>query len=162
MSQAGEVLIALVMLVGLVGVVVPVLPGLFLVWGAGVVWALLDGGGWVRWTVVGVMTVLLALGTAAGYLLPGRAASGPAASSRWTLPWAAVGGVVGFFVIPVVGFIVGFVLGVLVAELVARRDLRTAWQATLEVLKATGLAMAIQLGAGLLMVLGWVAGVALT
>lgn len=162
MGQAGEVLVALVMVVGLVGIVVPVLPGLFLVWGAGLVWAILDGGGWLRWTVVGVMTLLLVLGTAAGYLLPGRAASGPAASSRWTLVWAAVGGVVGFFVIPVVGFVVGFVLGVLAAELVARRDLRAAWPATLEVLKATGIAMAVQLAAGLLMVLAWVAGVVLT
>lgn len=162
MSAAGEVLLAVVMAVGLAGVVVPVLPGLLLVWGAGVVWALMDGGGWLRWTVVGVMTLLMAAGTAAGYVLPGRAAAGPQASSRWTLVWAAVGGVVGFFVVPVVGFVLGFVLGVFLAELVARRELAGTWPATVAVLKATGLSIAVQLGCGLLMVLAWAAGLALT
>ena len=40
----------------------------------------------------------------------------------------AVLGVIGFFVIPVVGLVVGFVLGVYLAELVHRRDQRRAWR----------------------------------
>jgi hypothetical protein len=39
----GELLVAAVMVVGVAGVVVPVLPGLFLVWAAGIVWVWLDG-----------------------------------------------------------------------------------------------------------------------
>ena len=162
MSGGGEALIALVMAAGLVGVVVPILPGLVVVWGAGVAWALLDGGGPVRWGVVVVMTLLLAAGTALGYLLPGRAAAGPDTSSRWTLLWASVGGVVGFFVIPVVGFVVGFVLAVFLVELASRRNVRDALPATWTVLKAVGLSIMVQLAVGLLMVGAWFAGVLLT
>ncbi|MBA3691240.1 MAG: DUF456 domain-containing protein, partial [Actinobacteria bacterium] len=39
-----ETLLALVMVVGLVGVVVPVLPGLLLIAGAGVAWAVAEPG----------------------------------------------------------------------------------------------------------------------
>lgn len=162
MSGLAELLIALVMAVGLAGVLVPVLPGLLLVWGAGVAWAVLDGGGWVRWTVVAVLTVLMAVGTALGYLLPGRAAGGSATRSRATLLWAVLGGVVGFFVLPVLGLPIGFVLGVYAAEAVARRDLRSAVPATWIVLKAFGLGVLVQLGAGVLMVGTWAVGVLVT
>ena len=45
MPALGELLVAVVMVVGIAGVVVPVLPGLFLVWAAGIVW-----GSWTAWS----------------------------------------------------------------------------------------------------------------
>jgi hypothetical protein len=57
--------------------------------------------------------------------------------------------VVGFFVIPVVGFVIGFVLGVYVAEL-RRVGRSAAGRSTWHALKAVGLSVLIELVAALL------------
>ena len=88
MSTAGELLVGLAMPVGLVGVVVPVLPGLLLVWGAGVAWAWLDGGGALRWSFAAILTLLFVAGTTLKYVLPARSATG-AGAPRSTLLLAA-------------------------------------------------------------------------
>jgi uncharacterized protein YqgC (DUF456 family) len=161
MSTSGQLLVLLVMLVGLVGVVVPVLPGLVLVWGAGVVWAWQDGGGAVRWTVAGVLTVLAVAATVATYLLPARSAAA-AGAPRSTLLLGALGGVVGFFVIPVVGFAVGGVLAVWLAETARLGAPGPAWVSTRAVLVAIGLGIVVQLVAGLAMIAVWAGGVLAT
>jgi uncharacterized protein YqgC (DUF456 family) len=155
-SGGGLVLVGLAMAVGLAGTVVPVLPGLPVIWVAGLVWALsVDGVG--RWVVLAVLTALLAVGEAAHYVLPARSLGGRA--PRSTLLLGALGGVVGFFVVPVAGFVLGGVLGVYGAELRRTRDGRAAWESTRRVLVAFGIGMAVEVGAGLLMVLTWLAGV---
>lgn len=161
MDTVGTLLIGLVMLVGLVGVIVPVLPGLLLVWGAGLAWVLLDGGGAARWTVLGVMTVLAVAGSAAPYVLPGRSARDNGAP--WTtLAWGGLGMVVGFFVIPVLGVLVGGVAGVYLAELARLGDAATARRSTVVVLKAAGIGLLLQLVAGTLMVAVWGVGLLAT
>ncbi len=70
-------------------------------------------------------------------------------------------GIVGFFVIPVVGLIVGFVLGVYLSEL-QRVGRSAAWPATKHALIAAGLSVLIELAAALLAASAWVAGLALT
>ena len=40
-------------------------------------------------------------------------------------------GIVGFFVIPVVGLVIGFVVGVYLAEWYRLRDVARAWRATI-------------------------------
>ena len=104
MPALGELLVAVVMVVGIAGVVVPVLPGLFLVWAAGIVWVWLDGGGAARIVVGVLLTGLLVVGTVAKYVLPARSATG-AGAPRTTLLIGAVGGIAGFFLIPVVGVV---------------------------------------------------------
>jgi hypothetical protein len=156
-----QLVVAVLIVVGLVGTVVPVLPGLVLVWGSIAVWALLDGGGWLRWGLV----VLCGLLAVAGYLLatvlPSRRATEAGAPGVVVLAGVA-GMVVGFFVIPVVGFLVGGVVGVFAAELVRSRRLDSAWVLTVETLKGFGLAAAVQLAAGLAMTGLWVAAVLAT
>ena len=161
MTGSGEFLVALIMAVGLAGVLVPVLPGLLLVWGAGLVWTVADGGGAVRWTVFGVLTALLAAATVAKYALPARSASVRGAPLTSLLAGAA-GAVVGFFVIPVVGAPVGGVAGIYLAELGRLRDGRRAWDATRAALVAIGIGVLVELGVGVLMVLVWLGGVLAT
>jgi uncharacterized protein len=160
-SGPEEAVLGLVMLAGLLGVVLPVLPGLLLVWGAGLAWVLLDGGGPLRWTVLAVMTALAAAGAAAPYLLPGRSARG--AGAPWsTLAWGGVGMVVGFFAVPLIGLVLGGAAGVYLAELARLRDRRAAGRSTVTVVKAIGVGILLELAAGLLMVATWLAGVVLT
>jgi len=156
-----EVAVALVMVVGLVGVVVPVLPGLLISWLAVVAWAVLDGGGVVRWSAV----VVVGLTAGAGYLVavvaPGRRTA-DAGAPDWVLLVGVVGMVAGFFVLPVVGAVVGGVLAVWLAELTRTRDPRAAWVVTVETVKGFGIAVLVQLAAGLLMIGEWLAAVVVT
>jgi len=152
-SPAAELLVLLVMLVGLAGVVVPVLPGLLLVWAAGVAWAW-AGGGAARWSVAGVLTVLLVAGTVGKYVVPARSATGSGAP-RSTLVAGVAGAVVGFFVIPVVGLVVGGVGAVYLAERARLRTHAAAWRSTRAVLVGVGLGMLVELATGVLMVGVW-------
>jgi len=152
-SPAGELLVLLVMLVGLVGVVVPVLPGLLLVWAAGVAWAWI-GGGAAAWAVAGVLTVLLVVGTVVKYALPARSATGTGAP-RSTLVAGAAGALVGFFVIPVVGVVVGGVGAVYLAERSRLGAHGPAWRSTRAVLVGIGLGLLVELATAVVMIGVW-------
>jgi uncharacterized protein YqgC (DUF456 family) len=160
-SGASELLVGLVMVLGLVGVVVPVLPGLLLVWAAGVAWVWLDGGGTLRWTVAAVLTLLLVAGTALKYALPARSASG-AGAPRSTLLLGATGAIVGFFVLPFFGFIIGGVGVIFVAELTRLGNAAAAWRSTRAVLVGIGIGMLVELFAAVLMVGVWLVAVLAT
>jgi uncharacterized protein YqgC (DUF456 family) len=157
--DALTVLTGIAILAGLVGTVVVVVPGLLVVWGAVLVWALLEDNPW-RWAVLAVATVLLAASTVLKYLLPGRRLS-ESGVPGWSIAVAGLVGVVGFFVVPVVGFFLGFVLGLLGVELVRLKDWAAAWPATRKALGAVGLSVAIELFAGLLIAATWLAAVVL-
>jgi len=156
--DAGVLLLfGLAMAIGLVGTVVPVLPGLLVVAVAGVGWAWLEGGV-AAWTVAVAMLAVLACGTVAKYVLPGRTLKD--AGAPWsTLLVGAVAAVVGFFAIPVVGLLVGGVLGVWLAELRRLRSGRGAWRSTWATLKAIGLGVLLELTAGVVAVAIWVVAV---
>lgn len=149
------VLVAIAMAVGIVGTVVPALPGLVLVWVAAFVYGVFVGFGAVGVGAFTVITLIGAAGMAVGVALPHRAAgsSGAAPTSVWV---GSALGVVGFFVVPVVGLPLGVVVGLFGAELARTRDLATAWTSTWATLKAFGLATLAQVGAGLAMAAVWV------
>ena len=152
-----DLLVGLAVLVGLVGIVVPVLPGSILILGAVLVWATASATA-VGWVVFALVTTLLVVGGIVKYAVPGRGLKTAGVPSR-TLIAGGLLGIVGFFVIPVVGLVVGFVLGVYLAELVRGRSHAAAWPSTVHALKAAGWSMLIELAAGLLMTAAWVAGV---
>lgn len=154
-----EVLVALGIAVGLVGILVPVLPGSLLVAAAILVWAL-DGGSAASWLVALASLALLAAGTVVKYLVPGRRLQRAGVPSRTLLAGGALG-VVGFFVLPVVGLPLGFLLGVYLAQW-HRLGRAAAWPATVQALKAVGLGIVIELGFGILAAATWAVGVVLT
>jgi len=160
-SGTGQTLVGLVMAVGVIGVVVPVLPGLLLIAAAGLVWTIADGGGPVRWTVFAVMVALMVAGTVTKYVLPAKSAAARGAPAT-TLLAGAVGAVIGFFVIPVVGLVIGGVAGIFLAELARLGDARRASSATGAALVAIGVGILVELTAGLAMVLTWVVGLLIT
>jgi uncharacterized protein len=160
MSSGGIVLVALAIAVGLIGIVVPLLPGTLLVFGAIAVWAVVENN-ITGWVTLGVVTALLAVATLIKYLWPMRRMR--AADVRTvSLLAGAVLGIIGFFVIPVVGLVIGFVLGVYLAELANRRDQRLAWTSTKHALKGVALSVGVELCGALLATAAWVAGVYLT
>lgn len=154
-----EVLVALAILVGLVGVLVPILPGLVLVLAGVLVWALDEGSG-RGWVVFAVATAVLVVGTVVKYAVPNRRlkTSGIPSSTTW---FGVALGIVGFFVVPVIGLFIGFVLGVYLAEH-RRVGGAAAWPSTQQALKAVGVSILIELAAGIVAALVWFVGVLVT
>jgi uncharacterized protein YqgC (DUF456 family) len=159
-STGGIVLVALAIAVGLVGIVVPLLPGALLVFGAIAVWAVVENDV-TGWVTLGVAAALLAVATVIKYLWPMRRIR-EADVSTWSLVAGAVLGIIGFFVIPVLGLVIGFVLGIYLAELANRRDQRVAWTSTKHALKGVALSVGVELAGAILATVAWVAGVYLT
>lgn len=144
----------LVMLVGLAGVAIPVLPGLSLVWLAAVGSMVIAGWSGGAWVIAAVVTTIFAGAQIAEYALPARAGRAAGAPRSSLLAGAALG-ILGFFLIPVVGFVVGGVGGVYLAERSRLGDHAAARRTTWAVLKSVGIAALLQLLAGILIIAVW-------
>jgi uncharacterized protein YqgC (DUF456 family) len=157
MSTAGTFLVALVIAVGLVGIVVPLLPGMLLVYGAILVWSVIEHTV-ASWVTLGIVTVVVGATTAVKYLWPVRR------MRRAEVPTTAllVGGllgIVGFFVVPVFGLVIGFILGVYLTELLRRQDLRRAWASTVHAVKGVALSMGVEFAGALAAAVIWLVAV---
>ncbi len=151
---------SLLVVVGLLGIVVPVLPGLLLVLGGVLLWASLTGTG-VAWTVFAAALLVAVAGYTLQYLLPGRRMRQRGVRSS-TLALAVVAGIVGFFVIPVVGALLFFVLAIFLVENGRTRDRALAWARTKHAMLAVAQSVGIELVAGLVIAVLFVVGVVLT
>ena len=151
---AVTVVVGVGMSIGLIGVVVPLLPGLVLIWSAALVYGWIVGFGAVGIAAMFVLTVLALAGVAAGVVLPKRAATGAGASRRAQIA-GVVGGVIGFFVVPVLGLPVGALAGLFLAEYHASRDLAMARVTTIELARGFGVAVLAQFAIGFVMLLVW-------
>jgi hypothetical protein len=146
---------------GVVGVVIPVLPGLLLSWAGVLFWALAgDASGTVKWLVLVIATLVAVVGAGVKYLVPGRRLKS-AGIPNSALFAGGVLGLIGFFVVPVVGLILGFVLGVWLAERI-RVGAAQAWPSTKKALGAAGLAMLIEFTTSLGIAVVWIFGLLLT
>ncbi|NNH75932.1 DUF456 domain-containing protein [Nocardia uniformis] len=154
MSTSGELLVGVAILIGLFGVVVPILPGVTLILAAIGVWAFLTGGA-AAWTVFGVCAAFLVISWVVKYLWPGRTLKAAGIPNR-SLVIGALLGIVGFFVVPVIGLFLGFVLGVYLSELQRLEAHDTAWRSTVHALKGVGLSILIELFGALLATGVWV------
>lgn len=148
------VAVGLVMLLGLLGVLVPGIPGPLVVW-AGVLWWSLTERGTVAWAVLMGATALLLLNQALKRLLPARNPRAAGAPYR-TLFLSGVAGIVGFFVVPVLGAVLGAVGGLYLLERVRLGGHGEALASTRTVMRAVGLSVLVELLACLLVVGAWV------
>lgn len=151
---------AAVMLVGLVGAVVPGLPGLLLVWGAGVASLLWQAPDAVGWLLTGVLTVLFVLGTVATLVLPARQGRRGGLTAV-TLASTLLGAVLGAVLVPVVGLVLGALAGLYLGE---RRRLGghdAAWRSAARVLRAYGLGVLVELALGVTMIAVWATAILL-
>lgn len=150
----------LIILIGMLGIVVPVLPGLLLTLLGVLIWAI-DMPGTTPWVVFGLCCVWFAAGLAGQYLIPGKRLKADGVGTG-SLVIAALCGIAGMFLIPVVGFFVGFVLGLFVLAYLPQRDGAVAWRRTKAALKAIMTSIGIELIAAVLIAVTWVVGVVIT
>ena len=143
------------MLVGLFGTLLPLVPGLPLVWGAAVFYGFHEDWDVTAWTAIVVITLLMLAGIAAKIALPARKLA-TTGVPRSTLTVGALVGIIGFFVVPVIGLPLGAVAGVYAAELRRTQDGSAAWASTKSAIAGFGLGTLIEIGAGLAMIAVWV------
>jgi uncharacterized protein len=164
LSDSGStisVIAGIVIALGVLGVVIPVIPGLLLSWLGVLLWAVLgDADGALRWVVLGLATAVAVIGAGIKYLWPGKRLKSAGVPNTALLAGGVLG-LIGFFVIPVVGLILGFVLGVWLAERV-RLGPERAWASTKQALAAAGLAMLVEFTAALGIAVVWVFGLLAT
>ncbi len=153
----GDAVVGLVILLAAVGCVVPLLPGGLLALSAIAVWSVVEGGV-VGWSVLIVSALLIAVGQVVKYLWPTRSLNRSGVAGRSLIIGGALG-IIGFFVVPLIGLPLGFVAGIFVAECVRQRRVQQAKDATVAAMRATGLSMLIELASVLLAGTVWTAGV---
>lgn len=152
MDNIGLVLVGLAIAAGLVGIVVAAIPGLILIWAAVGVWAYYEQS-FLGWLIFAIATALAIGGQVAKYLIPGKRLKEAGIPTR-SLLLGGLLSLIGFFVIPIVGFVIGFVAGVYLSERVRLGSHDQAWPSTIKAMRAAGLSIAIELIAGL-----WIAGI---
>jgi uncharacterized protein len=157
MTTVGTLLVGVTIFVGLVGILIPLLPGSILVGAAILVWALLERTT-IAWVTLGVAAVFLGAALLIKYAWPMKRMRS-ADVGTWSLFAGGVLGIVGFFVIPVVGLILGFVLGVYLAELAARGNHRVAWTSTVHAMKGVALSLLVELAGALMAAAVWLVAV---
>ncbi|WP_443081539.1 DUF456 domain-containing protein [Tsukamurella sp. USMM236] len=156
MNAWGYTAVVALMVIGLLGIVVPVLPGSSLVALGILIWAIFTGGS--AWWVFAAALAVMVLAWGVKYLVGGRTMA-KAGVGKWSLVVGGIAGIIGFFVIPVVGLIIGFIGGTFAAEAIRLKDAKAGWQAALAATKAAGLLILIELAGALGAIAIWLAAV---
>lgn len=139
-------------LLGIAGVLIPIVPGTLLIWLTVVVYAIverLNGFAAIDWLTFTALTLVALVTGLAEFWLPllGAKVRG---SSRRAILFGVAGGIIGTFAFPLLGTIVGYALGVLLGEYHKLRDWGQALRASLNAVASWGVATALELGGGLL------------
>lgn len=154
-----DLVFVVIAVLGLALIVLPVLPGTLVVLGATLAWAVVLGEP-TGWIVLAVVAVCSVVGMFLQYAVPGRRLKAVGVPTS-TLLLGVLVGVVGFFVVPVIGLPLGFVLGVFLAES-RRLGPGQARGSTWHAVKAVALSIAIELSFALVSVTALVIGAVTT
>lgn len=150
-SLSFGVAVALIVL-GIIGVVIPLLPGMLLIWLSIAGYAFLTGFEAITPVWLAVFTLLALVLGSADWWLPMLGARAGGASRRSGL-YGLAGGIIGFFVFAFIGSIIGYALGVVIGEYQKHGDWQRALRTSAGGLAGMGLAAAVQLGGGIVMLL---------
>jgi uncharacterized protein YqgC (DUF456 family) len=148
-------LAVLFILLGLVGIIIPMIPGSLLIWLTVLLYMLFErayGLTAIDPFTFGAITLIALVTGLADFWLPllGARAGG---SARRSLVFGVVGSIVGTFMLPLFGTVAGYALGVLLGEYHKHGDWNRALRAGLGGLAGWGLATALQLGGGFLILI---------
>ncbi|GAA2854715.1 DUF456 domain-containing protein [Paenarthrobacter ilicis] len=152
------ILCGLAIAVGVAGTIIPVLPGSILIGASLLAWAIWGGAGGMGWVIFAVGMLFVVSGMAASAVLTGRKMKQHGIPNRSVLIGVVLG-VVGMFIIPVVGLFVGFALGLLLSEVQRTRNFRAALRSSGAALKATGIGMLVEFALACAAASTWIIGV---
>lgn len=151
-----SVITGILVLIGLAGIVVPILPGSITIIIGLLVWAIFIGWpiGWVVFAIGAVLCVAGMLGT---YVLTGRVLKREKIPSRSVVIGLVVG-VVGMFLVPVVGLPLGFAVGLFAAEYLRVGEVPGALRSSWVAIKAAARGILLEFGLSGLAVVTWLIG----
>lgn len=156
MDVAVSIIVGILLIIGALGTIIPILPGSILTIASLLGWAFVIGGT-VGWTIFAIGALLCALGVSASTILTGTRLKRRCIPNSSILIGAAVG-VIGMFVIPVIGLFIGFAIGLYASEWNRLRDAREALSASIAVAKSVGLGMLIEFFCACLAIAVWIVG----
>ena len=151
-----SVITGILVLIGLAGIVVPILPGSITIIIGLLVWAIFVGGP-VGWVVFAVGALLCLAGMLGTYVLTGRVLKREKIPSR-SIVIGLVVGVVGMFLVPVVGLPLGFAVGLFGAEYLRVGDVPGALKSSWAAIKAAARGILLEFGLSGLAVVTWLVG----
>lgn len=137
---------------GLIGTVVPMIPGSLLIWVAVLIYVLVNGMASVGWLAFIIITLIVLVTGTADLWMPLLGAKKVGASTR-AMVYGTIGAIIGTFFAPLLGTLIGYAGGILLGEYQVRGDWQEAFKASLGGLAGWGLATAVQLGGGILILI---------
>lgn len=148
------ILIGLTMLVGQFGLLIVVVPGLVIIWAAGLVYGLVVGFTTSGWIIFGVMTILMVGGSVADNFIMGANARQKGAS-WWSIAGALVGAIIGTILLPPIGGLLLALLALFVSEYFRIKDWRKALDSTGGMVMGCGWAVVLRMAIGAVMIILW-------
>ncbi len=150
----GRAVVIGVMLTGLLGLVVPLIPGLVIIWLAGLGYGIAYGFSTLGWWMFAIMTVLMIGGSFVDNVLMGTKAY-QSGAAWWSVALALVAGIAGNFIMPVIGGLLAALLALFTAEWIQRKNWREAMTAAQGWFIGCGWAFAIRFIIGVVMIGLW-------
>jgi len=146
--------ILLTMLVGLLGLIIPIFPGLVVIWIGGLAYGIITGFEFPAWLIFSILTVIMITGSLLDNVVMGKQAHKQGAS--WlSIILAILFGIVGTFIIPIIGGFLGAILALFIAEWIRRKNWRDAINATSGLAVGCGWAIVLRFGLGIVMIVLW-------
>ena len=142
------------MLVGLLGLVIPIFPGLVIIWIGALAYGLITGFEFPAWLIFSIQTVIMIVGSLLDNFVMGKQAHKQGAS--WlSIVLAILFGIVGTFIIPIIGGFIGAILAMFVAEWIRRKNWRDAINVTTGLAVGCGWAVVLRFCLGVVMIVLW-------
>ena len=143
-----------VMLTGLAMLALPILPGLWVMWIAALVYAIVTGFGTTAIIFIVIITLLTITGGLMDNILMG--ANARVSGASWlSIAVALVGAVVGSILLPPVGGLVLGMAGIFLVEYLRIKDWRKALESTKGLALGCGWGVIARFGFGVLVMIVW-------
>lgn len=143
-----------VMLTGLAMLVLPILPGLWVMWIAAFVYALVAGFNTTAIIFMVIITILTVVGGLMDNILMG--ANARVSGASWlSIAVALVGAVIGSILLPPLGGLLLAIVGIFLVEFLRIKDWRKALESTKGLALGCGWGVIARFGFGVLVMLVW-------
>jgi len=150
-----NIIILGIMTVGLLGLLIPIIPGLVIIWLASLAYGIGVGFQTPGWIFFFIITIIMLVGSVIDNLVMGQQAHKTGAS--WiSVLLAMLFGVIGTFILPIIGGFIGALTALFIAEWFRRKNWREAMTATTGWAVGCGWAIVIRFILGLLMIGIWI------
>jgi len=143
-----------VMLAGLAMLLLPILPGLWVMWLAALVYAIVTGFGTTAIIFMVIITILTVVGGLMDNILMG--ANARVSGASWlSIAVALVGAIVGSILLPPLGGLLFAVIGIFAVEYFRIKDWRKALESTKGLALGCGWGVIARFGFGVLVFVAW-------